>query len=932
MATRSMSRTGGFLILFLIALIVAPQGAGAARRGRLVGRVMDVNTSQPLGKALITIQGTTISTLTDANGRFFFDLDPGKYSITIHMDEYFATCYQDIEVEGGQVTTYKCEMVPGDPRQNIFFSMGGINVIEKRELLPENIETTHQISSAEIEHQLSTNLGDILDIIPGVERTKNPGLSEKSQVILRGSSGTGGDASANQAALFGTKIIIDDITLSNNANLQTGPGTASGTVSSTAGSAVDLRTIPADNIESVEVITGVPSVEYGDLTTGLVKVKTKMGRQPHRLKIKSNPDTKEGNLSGGLVWRGTGISYNANYAYSERNIRREGDEYARYNGQFTIRNKFMDDRLSLLNKFYYTGVDDEEDYKSDDPLSVVRKNNDKTYIYGQTIDFAVSDDMRLEWRANIKYTKRDSYQQSLTGADTRVLTDAMESGTNEAILQVGSYLYRIWTRGEEWNVNTKLNVRYDLGLLGLDHGLLFGGEYTFDDNRGEGKIFNPLEPPYGNLGYRPRSFDDVPALHTANLYFEDEITGFWRMQPYSINLGLRYEMYTPYKLHLDGLFNDKGIVESRNGTYLNPRIRAKYSLGDNTQIRLGWGKSSKMPSMTMISQGPEYIDIIEENVSPPDSTPLISTYVLNWDDLTRELKGYQSTKSEASLDQKIGSVGLTFTGFYDRSDDILRSVTTPLTLYRYRYENWPDPDSAVPIDTLYTTPDKLDYYANVGWRRSYGIEFLLTTRRIERISTAFRMSATYSKTRTGADGVYMSSPRTNTALGQVIYPFYRYTESWHRRMVVNYSADWFVKRLGMWVTFFVQQTLFSAYQSYDDPYAYSVAYFDPVTGRNVTLSPEDSDALNLTREYDAYDLAVKKQPNDRFLFNINVTKSIGRGSELSLFVTNVLDDPAYYRDDLGYWRTRNPDIFYGVEFSMILDNLWSRIDTKDGGS
>jgi outer membrane cobalamin receptor len=42
----------------------------------------------------------------------------------------------------------------------------------------------------------------------------------------------------------------------------------------------DLRQIPTDDIEKIEVIAGIPDAKYGDLTSGLIKVETKTGKKP----------------------------------------------------------------------------------------------------------------------------------------------------------------------------------------------------------------------------------------------------------------------------------------------------------------------------------------------------------------------------------------------------------------------------------------------------------------------------------------------------------------------------------------------------------------------------------------------------------------------------------------------------------------------------
>ena len=919
----SYSRLAILIPLVLSCLLMfLPDTLRAQRKAVLWLRVIDMNTGKPVPGAEATFKGTQIRMVTDEDGEFGIELSGTSYGVTIRKEGYYESVLPEVRLEPGKATRITCNLVPGNPNQQLFFGIGGINIVGTRELLPDELATTYNVTSADIEHHLSTNLGDVLTLVPGVERTKPPGLSEKTQVSFR-NAGTlaGGTGGQETAAIFGTKVMLDDIPISNNANLQAGTGTHFGVggTSTTAGSGIDLRTIPADNIESVEIITGVPSAEYGDLTSGLVKVVTKKEKQPHRFKLKANPDTKEANLSGGFMPVKTGISYNLNYAYSERDIRRSADDYSRYSGQLTFKNDFSGGKASLLNKLYYTGVIDETNLDPDDPLSIEQYNRDKTYMYGVTFDLDTSERSRAFFGGSIRYTKRDSYMQKVTGADTRVMTDATETGTYEGVFDAGSYIYQVWTKGEEWNGNLRANYRFGFDLFGTGNGVLAGAEYSFDSNEGEGRIFDPFHPPNGTPGQRPWPFSASPELETASVYLEDEITGILFKMPFVANLGFRYEMYQPVGIDLGAIWGKGTAVESKNGSFLNPRLRGRLDLSKNTRVRVGWGKSSKMPTMTSIYRAPEYIDIVEENISPPDSVPLVSTYV--YDFSNPEIKGYQNEKGEVSLDFKLGSAATVLTGFYSKSDGIPRSASTPLTLYRYRWTGWPDPATRTPVDTLIT--ENNDHYNNVGWYKSYGIEGQFTTKRISAISTVFGVSASFIRSQRGSDGTYMSSPRSVSSLGgRTVYPFYHYEESWGQKMIVDWRADWFFKPVGMWTTFFIQQTLFDSSLSKDDPLLYATSYYDPLTGETTAITPAESAALGLDRNVDPQDLVVYTKPNDRVLFNINVTKSLGRGAELSLFVHNFFDDAAFYVNRSGFHESRNHDIFYGVEFSVLLNRLF----------
>ena len=51
---------------------------------------------------------------------------------------------------------------------------------------------------------------------------------------------------------------------------------------------VDMREIPTDNIERVEVVRGIPSVKYGELTSGLINITRKRSQTPLQIRLKAD--------------------------------------------------------------------------------------------------------------------------------------------------------------------------------------------------------------------------------------------------------------------------------------------------------------------------------------------------------------------------------------------------------------------------------------------------------------------------------------------------------------------------------------------------------------------------------------------------------------------------------------------------------------------
>jgi hypothetical protein len=126
-----------------------------------------------------------------------------------------------------------------------------------------------------------------------------------------------------------------------------------------------------------------------------------------------------------------------------------------------------------------------------------------------------------------------------------------------------------------------------------------------------------------------------------------------------------------------------------------------------------------------------------------------------------------------------------------------------------------------------------------------------------------------------------------------------------------------VKKLGLWVTFRAENVLVERTRTYN---------LEPIDFSLPTVTEDTKRA----REFDE---SIKTKPS-KWLLSFNITQSIFKGAEISFYVNNFLDDPAVYRYYTNYKgeiaeSTRNPSLFYGIEISIVLDDLAKSILKND---
>ena len=135
-----------------------------------------------------------------------------------------------------------------------------------------------------------------------------------------------------------------------------------------------MRAISTDDIEKIEVIRGIPSVVYGDLTGGVVKITRKMRPTRWEARIKVDEYSKLMSLGKGftLVPGKTILNFNVDYLDSKADPRDNFEKYNRLTGSVRLQQKWASSStdINLQSALDYTGSFD--DVKTDPDISLIK--------------------------------------------------------------------------------------------------------------------------------------------------------------------------------------------------------------------------------------------------------------------------------------------------------------------------------------------------------------------------------------------------------------------------------------------------------------------------------------------------------------------------------------------------------------------------------
>ena len=628
-------------IAFLLALSAAVWSSAAPASYTVSGRVLDAAGDIPLLGAAVSLDGG-LWAVTDAEGRFSIKgVQSGKYTLTASCLGYVDTP-MEVEVKS-DVTGLVIRMQE--------HSLALKEVVVTAQNPKDGVGTSHTLGRDALNHLQLSSMTDMAALLPG-GKTSNPDLTSGSAFSLR----SGGSSAANAA--FGTALEVDGVRLGNNA----GFGAMSG---------VDTRSISVDNVESVEVITGVPSAEYGDLNSGMVRIHTRKGRTPLNVSFTVNPRTWQTSVSKGVdLQEGRGVlNLGAEWARATRKLVSPYESYTRRGISLAYSNTFAKVlRFEAGVSGNIGGMDSEDDPDAfSGEFSKVRDNTFRantslTWLINSPWATNLALDASVNFADNLSHDRRfntfGSNQPAVHAesegywlADRLPLTYYSDQIVDSKELDFSASLkYTLNRRWNEWRSNTKAGVQWKA------NGNVGAGEYYED-------------PALAANGYRPRPYTDYPFMHNVSLYAEEDFTmplGGTRLQ---LVAGLRFE-----NVFVAG-------TEYEDMNTLSPRVNAKWSLSDKFSIRGGWGITEKLPSFYILYPKQEYRDIMTFGFSHGTS----SSYVYYTQPYTMvfnpSLRWQRGRNAEAGIDAEFLRTKVSLVGFYNR------------TSFPYKYSNLYEPFS-----------------------------------------------------------------------------------------------------------------------------------------------------------------------------------------------------------------------------------------------
>lgn len=944
------------LILIIALTLGLVKGYGQSASATLRGKVVEAgNEYMPIEFATVQVLPMGVATATGSRGEFQFNqLSPGRINVKIDFLG-METIDTTFTIASG-VTEMTFRM------KESTFRLTEITIVAQESKAGKATSST--ISRQAMDHLQVTSLRDIMQLLPGGVVSPESGLATAKTFTIRSLGAdrlnanipTPTDA-ANMNSM-GTAIVIDGAPLSNNANLQTLSPSISGGGGSVGGgsspnSGLDVRSLSTDNIESIEVIRGIPSVEHGDLTSGAVIIRSKAGREPLTIRLKTDPKIYQASVSKGMsLGEGKGnLNLSGDYAYGISDATQAYAYYQRATARAMYSNRFGRQLFSNTSFDFSLGKDTREMNPDDQRTQLETGARD----VGVRFNTNGTWNLNKAWLKNVKYTLSGSYRDkhsfskellgnafaaySMSNTDGAVLSNrpgqkvydadgkelthipSNESGLIATYLP-NEYMSKYDIYGKEVNLFANINASFSKRVGKVTNRILTGVNFKTDGNLGDGKVYDLNNPPQRNLSSensspRPRKYSSIPFMNQFSLYAEENL--LWRVAKRELNIqaGLRYDN-----------INTKSVF--------SPRTNFSFEvLPDKLWLRGGIGVTAKAPTVLYLYPEDTYFDFVHFNTLNASNVPneeqllLASTRVFNTEN--KDLKIATNHKKEIGFDVRINKMRFSVTAYDEQLKNGYRLGRT-IDSYRWleyiEYEEAVHNPGAIPtlrekehgkhnIFVSFATP------LNDARSHNRGVEFDFDFGRINAIRTSFVLNGAYMRSTDWNDGHSFSNQKNRNELERNIGIYEKGVENLEReRLTTTLRATHNIPSIGFVLTATAQVSWLNKYWNEYGNDTTFVAYISRLDGKVKPFdnSMKDDPEFSYLFETRSSTRDVMESYFPVVLLNFHLTKEIGENLKASFYVNNMFNRRPLYetKRSPGSFIRLNIPMYFGFELALKL--------------
>ena len=747
---------------------------------------------------------------------------------------------------------------------------------------PRHSNSSMLIQRNTIDNIQAYSMADIVQALPG-KAILNTDMHNASFLTLR--SALQGDLqnpldaySRNKLndyvrnAAFGIAYVVDGTPISNNTNMQLDSYGKWGGVkmfnrrfntdnNENVGSGNDLRLIPASSIESVEVISGVAPVKYGDLSSGAVIINRRAGLTPFYGSVKVQYDIFNASLGKGfsLGERWGLLNLNVDYMQStrDRRDRLKTNANIAFNATWT---HTLSRALGWKNTISADFSKNIDGLKSDPDATLNRTRTDR-------------QNLRLAFRGAL------SPQEN-------AFIDGIDYNFSLSL----SHQYDMH---EEFIANNRLNLiieaRRTLKWGQSTHTLSLGFFTRHESNHGRGKIFNAETPFYdggqGGRGDRSYKYRNRIQLNQSGLYVQDKFMLSTAHGTLSTTAGVRFE------------FQNRRFAAS-------PRINTMWAFDNGLSFNAAYGISYKIPATAYLYPENVYFDrLVYSNYSNNAKERLFLYKTKVVDPTNPNLRSPYTHSFELGTTYAKSNFNTSLTGYLKIDQRGISSEAVLDTMWVQRYETVSQQPNQRPIYAPKGAPELIiDYYytpRNQLYSRNAGLEWIGGLRNIRPIGLDVNFSVVYNYS-----FYYQKGERMGTSIDldkEAVAGIYKPTKNSSNELISTLSLTKQIPTLGLIFNLRLQNFWFRHFNRHGFD-IYPIGYIDQNFHR-VYLDEEQRKDIRWTyiRLKDSEPVNISQPiiiPN----CHLRVSKEIGKKLRLSCYINNVFN----YRP----WIERQGDRIY----------------------